>query len=466
MHHRAAVLAILSLLATAAFAAPPRTLRVDYYHTGDASREVYSLDRVVLEPLPWPGNPARPLDDTNLGEYFFEVRDLATNRVIFSRGFDSIYGEWATTGEAKLASRTFHESLRFPSPPGPVQVVLKKRDADNVFREAWAVLVDPGAPTVDPSVPPAPARVIEIQRAGDSSTKVDLLFLGDGYPADQLAKCEADIRRLVDGVFSFSPFRERRQDFNLWAICAPTPEAGVSHPASGIHRQTRFGSAFDAFGTPRYALSFDNRAIRTTASLAPYDVLAIVMNERAYGNGGIFGQFASVSIDNPNAIPAFVHEFGHHFAGLADEYYFNAGVAYAPRTRRVEPWEPNVTALLDPASLKWKALLTPGVPLPTPWPKAEYERVLTETPDRIRRLRAAGRPPEAIASAQQDARAATERALSEGPFAGRVGAFEGAMYEEQGYYRPEQRCVMISGTSFCAVCRAAIDRIIDLYATR
>jgi hypothetical protein len=110
--------------------------------------------------------------------------------------------------------------------------------------------------------------------------------------------------------------------------------------------------------------------------------------------------------------------------------------------------------------------LTPGVPLPTPWPKAEYERVLTETPDRIRRLRAAGRPPEAIASAQQDARAATERALSEGPFAGRVGAFEGAMYEEQGYYRPEQRCVMISGTSFCAVCRAAIDRIIDLYATR
>ncbi|MEX0879593.1 MAG: peptidase M64 N-terminal domain-containing protein, partial [Thermoanaerobaculia bacterium] len=122
------------LLASAASAAAPRTMRIDYFHTGNASAEQFSLDRVVLEPLPWPGNPRRPIDDTNLGKYLFVVLDRATNRPLYSRGFASIYGEWETTGEAKTQSRTFSESLRFPAPEAPVQIVLKKRDAQNAFR--------------------------------------------------------------------------------------------------------------------------------------------------------------------------------------------------------------------------------------------------------------------------------------------------------------------------------------------
>jgi hypothetical protein len=459
-----ALAVLLPLVAGSAPADPPRAMRLDCYHSGNAATELYSVDRVVIEPAAWPGNPARPIDGTNLGKYFFEVRDRASNRVVYSRGFDSVYGEWETTAEARAANRTFHESLRFPAPSAPVQVVVKKRDAQNAFREVWSVVVDPSDAFIDTSTPPVPAPVVEIQKTGDPSERVDLLFLGDGYTAAQAAKCEADIRRLAEGLFTFSPFKERRQDFNLRAICPAAPEAGVSRPSAGIHRQTLFGSTFDAFGTSRYALSFDNRAIRTAASFAPYDVLAIVMNEKAYGNGGIFGQFASVSIDYPSAIPVFIHEFGHHFAGLGDEYYFNAGVAYAPRTSRVEPWEPNVTALLDPAALKWKALVAPGTPVPTPWSKAEYERSLGETPGRIRQMRAEGRTAAEIAAVQRDARAATERALGEGPYAGAVGAFEGAMYEEKGYYRPEQRCLMISGQAFCRVCQAAIYRIIDLYS--
>lgn len=232
----------------------------------------------------------------------------------------------------------------------------------------------------------------------------------------------------------------------------------------GIHRQTLFGSTFDAFGTQRYALSFDNRAIRTVASFAPYDVLAIVMNESAYGNGGVFGQYASVSVDHPNAISVFTHEFGHHFAGLGDEYYFNANVAYAPRAIRAEPWEPNITALLNPQRLKWKEQVSPGTPLPTPWPKDEYERSIAETPKKVRQMRAEKRPDSEVAAFQREARQATERALDSGPFAGKVGAFEGALYEAKGYYRPQQRCLMISGREFCAVCRNAIERIVDLYS--
>ena len=118
-------------------------MRIDYFHTGNGSEERFSLDRVVLEPLEWPGNPARPLDDTNSGKYFFEVVDRATNRVLYSRGFASIFGEWETTDEAKERFRTFSESLRFPAPAGPVQVNLKKRDARNAFKEIWSTTVDP-----------------------------------------------------------------------------------------------------------------------------------------------------------------------------------------------------------------------------------------------------------------------------------------------------------------------------------
>src|SRR5439155_11246232 len=129
------------LIAAPALAAP--TMRVDFYHSGNAKAEHFSLDRIVVEPLPWPGNPARPIDGTNRGKYFFEVHDAKTGRVLYSRGFSSIYGEWETTGEAQKIDRTFEESLRFPMPAAPVRIVVKKRDAKNAFTDAWTVGVDP-----------------------------------------------------------------------------------------------------------------------------------------------------------------------------------------------------------------------------------------------------------------------------------------------------------------------------------
>ena len=246
-----------------AWGGTPATMRLDFFHTGNATQELFSVDRVVMEPVPWPGNPNRPIDATNRGKYFFEVRDLSSKRVLYSRGFSSIYGEWVTTDEAKTANRTFHESLRFPAPEAPVQIVVKKRNPQNTFREIWTTNIDPKDKNLDTSKPPFSGRVLEIEKNGDSAFKVDLLFLGEGYTAAEQDKCEKDVRRLTAGVFTFSPFKERRQDFNIWAICAPSPDSGVSHPAFGIHRNTLFGSQFDVFGEERYALSFDNRAIRS-----------------------------------------------------------------------------------------------------------------------------------------------------------------------------------------------------------
>jgi hypothetical protein len=305
---------------------------------------------------------------------------------------------------------------------------------------------------------------LEIEKNGDPKLKVDLLFLGEGYTAAELDKCEKDVRRLTEGVFTFSPFKERRKDFNVWAICSPSPDSGVSHPSAGVHRSTLFGSTFDVFGTERYALSFDNRSLRAVASSAPYDVMGIVMNSKEYGNGGIFGLFATVSIDFPNALRVFIHEFGHHFADLGDEYYFNANVAYAPATARVEPWEPNITALLDQQNLKWKALVGSDTPIPTPWLKDCYEQSIRDSQAGIQQMRAEGRPAAEIEEFRRQAREAQEHCLSAGPYANKVGAFEGAKYEAKGYYRPQERCIMLSGAEFCAVCQNAIEEIIDLYS--
>ena len=147
-----------ALLLAISLTAAPQTFRVDLFHTGTATEERLAVDRLVLEPLPFPGNPARPVDDTNLGKYLFEVRDLASNRVLYTRGFASIYGEWETTDEARQVSRTFSESLRFPAPSRPVQVVVKKRGAGNAFREIWSAVVKPRDQTVDTARPPRPAR--------------------------------------------------------------------------------------------------------------------------------------------------------------------------------------------------------------------------------------------------------------------------------------------------------------------
>jgi len=281
-----------------AYAEPLRTLRVDYYHTGTAASETFAIDRVVVEPAPWPGNPSRAIDDTNLGKYFFEVIDTATNRVVYSRGFSSIFGEWETTDEARAAARTFQESLRFPKPEHAVQVVVKKRDAANLFREVWSTRIDPTDQFVDTAAPPSPGPVIELLKNGDPATKVDLLILGDGYTAAEQPKFRKDAERLVETLFATEPFKSRKADFNVWGICPPAAESGISRPSTGVHRRSPIGASYDTFGSERYVLTTDNRAFRDAASFAPYDVAEILVNGKTYGGGGIYGLYATVAADS------------------------------------------------------------------------------------------------------------------------------------------------------------------------
>ena len=238
--NRILLVALALLIVTRAGAAQPHTMRVDYYHTGNATEERFSLDRVVIEPLAWPGNPAKPLDDTNRGKYFFEVVDATSGRALYSRGFASIYGEWETTEEAKKISRTFSESLRFPAIDKPARIVVKKRDAKNQFQPVWTLTVDPADKFIEPGAAKVdPGALVKLHEAGDPATKLDFLILGDGYTAAELSKFEKDARRLTEILFSTSPFKEHRADFNVWALCHASPESGISRPSTGIHhRQT------------------------------------------------------------------------------------------------------------------------------------------------------------------------------------------------------------------------------------
>ena len=454
---------LLSLATVACLAAAPRTMGVDYGHTGDASQETFGLERVVIEPLPWPGDPAKSLDSSNLGKYFFEVDDKATGKPLYSRGFASIYGEWETTDEAKTTRRTFDESLRFPEPDRPVTIHLKKRDAANAFKDVWTFDVDPRDPAIDRSLPPSPGPVLALQKSGPPADKVDFLILGDGYTAAERPKFEKDARRLMAMLFAQPPFKEHRSDFNVWAICPPARESGISRPSTGVYRHSPLGATYDAFGSERYVLTFDNRAWREAASYAPYEFVEILVNGQTYGGGGIFNLFSTVAADNAYSPYVFVHEFGHHFAGLADEYY-TSDVAVTNNPARPEPWEPNVTA--DPEHPKWSALLSHAAPLPTPWKKAEFEAFSHAIQKERRAIRAANKP-----ESEMDALFAREKAfesklLGTDAHSGQVGAFEGANYESTGYYRSQEDCIMFTrdDVGFCAACRAAIERIIRMYA--
>jgi len=444
--------------------AAPATMRLDYYHTGNATQELFSVDRVVIEPLPWPGDMSKTIDNTNLGKYFFEVRDQNTKRVLYSRGFASIYGEWETIDEAKVMMRTFNESLRFPAPSAPVEIVLRKRDTKNGWRDIWSTVIDPSDIFIDRAKTPAPARLIPIQKMGDPATKVDFLILGDGYTARELKKFERDARRLTEVLFAASPFKEHRKDFNVWALCPPAAQSGISRPSTGIYRNSPLGSTYDAFGSERYVLTFDNPALRKVAQFAPYEFIEILANNRTYGGGGIFNLYSTVAADNAYSNYVFVHEFGHHFAGLADEYY-TSPVAYAPATERVEPWELNATALLDPASLKWADLISPDTPIPTPWNKEAFETYSRGIQKRRAQLRKDKRPESEMEALFREQRAHEDVLFAQERYKGRVGAFEGAMYESSGYYRPALNCIMFTRTNhFCAVCRRAIERVIQLYS--
>ncbi|HXI02464.1 MAG TPA: M64 family metallopeptidase [Candidatus Saccharimonadales bacterium] len=441
------------------------TLRVDYRHTGTASEEHFALERLRIEG-PWPGSRTQLIDTSNLGKFMVEVADAQTHRILYTRGFASIYGEWETTGEAHAGTwRALAEAVRIPEPRQPVQLRIRRRGDDQSFHEVWTLSIDPASRFVDR--PPLPkGDVLVVMDNGDPAVKVDIVVLGDGYTAAEMPKFDADVRRLTGELFKEEPYASRRSDFNVRAVRTPSAQSGISRPRAGVFRDSALGARYNSFDSERYVLTLNDRAWRDAAAVVPYDFTLILVNERKYGGGGIYGLYSTAAADSSFAPYLVIHEFGHHIAGLGDEY-FTSSTAYEDFTgKRVEPWEPNVTALNDPSKLKWADLVTPGTPVPTPWDKQAYEEHSNAIQKKRNELRAKGAPEEDLEALFNEEQKYFTDWLGGQKYAGRVGAFEGAMYESKGLYRPSADCIMFTRdrVGFCPVCRRAIERVIDMYS--
>ncbi len=453
-----------------------QTLRVDYEHCGSARREEVFLDGLWAQG-PWAGPRKHLVDPLDQGRYRVEVRDPATGRLLFSRGFNSLFGEYKTTGPAlKGVGRVFQESILLPMPRKKVSFLLFARDRRGRLHSLFEASLDPEDRRIHREKPGRGVQVFSLHQAGPPRSCLDLAFLGEGYKAGQAGKFVKDAERFARYLLSQPPFSRYKDRINLWAAFRPSAEEGCDEPDKGIWRNTSLGATHCAFGLPRYCLTFDNRAVQEVAAAVPRDTLAILVNKKRYGGGGIYNLYCLFAADGPDPDRVFLHELGHSFGGLADEYY-SSRVAYNDfYPKGVEPKEPNITALLDPSKLKWKSLVEPGTPLPTPWGKEEYEKLQREFQAQERKAasalaKARGEERRArtrdLAAMKAAHRKALRAFLEKSPYWNKIGAFEGAGYASHGLYRPSLHCLMYAFSpderSYCKVCEKAIERRIRLF---
>ncbi len=443
-----------------------RTLRFDYFHSGTAGQEQFSFDQVRREGQ-WPGSWNAMIDELNFGKYYFEIYDAVSQQLLFSQGFCSIYGEWETTGEALDGEwRSFHESLRFPEPFGPVRLVIQKRQTDMGFLPIYERVIDPGHYSINKSPILSTGNNWEMEINGPIEKAIDILVLGDGYTKKERKKFHTDTKRLVGRLLATEPFKSYRDYFNVRAIDLVSQDAGISSPRGGLWKNSALDLRYNTFDSDRYVLAYENKRIRDIAAQVPYDALIILVNSDKYGGGGIYNLYSTVAVDTDPAEYIMVHEFGHSFGGLADEYY-SSNVAYEEFINPdVEPWDPNVTALLEPGYVKWGHLVETGTPLPTPWNQAEYDAAAEQYRARRRELiQSGGNNPEIMNEMMRNVAIATDSILRRNDYWGKVGAFEGAGYLAKGMYRPTIDCIMFSRNAdyFCPVCQETIEKVIKQY---
>lgn len=439
-----------------------KTMRLDYFHSGTDSEEHFAVDRILSDGA-WGGSRNILIDKLELGPYFFEVVDKERGVLLYSRGFASIFGEWQWIPEAKEKWGTFHESIRFPWPKKEVAVIIKKRNENNDFQPIWQTFIDPESRKVNPANLEHDYKVDVILKNGPAQEKLDIVILGDGYAKDEMDKFKKDATRLSNFLFTKEPFLSRKSDFNVRAIETPASKSGVNKPHPGVFRRTPLSVTYSAFDSERYALAFDNQTVRDVASAVPYEFMVIILNEKTYGGGGIYKLYTTVAADNKFSEYIMIHEMGHHMAALADEYY-TSSVSYEMQPIEKEPWETNITALLDRNNLKWAHLVAEDTPIPTPWNKEEFDEhgyLIQEERDSLR----AAKVPESVVEDLFVRQLKQENKLfSKEKYKDKVGAFEGAGYMQYGLYRSQLDCIMFTRhTTFCKVCQNSISDVIDQY---
>lgn len=392
-----------------------KTLRLDYYHCGNAEAEQFFFGELKQDPF-WAGSKTQLVDSTGYGSYAVEVRTLESGELLYSHGFSTLYSEWVSTPEAEATARCFPESVVMPFPIEKVMVSISSRNKQGVFEKKFEYSVDPKSHFINSERERLP--VFDIVHSGDPAEKVDVVLLSEGYGEDQRELFEADCQQFARYLFSYAPYSQNTEKFNIRGVWSPSIQSGSDIPGDSVWNHTRLNSSYYTFDSERYLMVADYQGVCDVASNAPYDYIYILANTDKYGGGAIYnfyGISAAHHVDKTSKI--YIHEFGHLFAGLADEYV--GGVAYSefyPLT--IEPWEPNLTTLVDFDS-KWKNMLPQDTTIPTPVTIEKEEK---------------------------------------------LGVYEGGGYVSKGVYRPWVNCLMNNMHTievFCPVCTKSIQDMID-----
>ncbi len=456
------------------------TMRIDYFHIGDATSEIFTIDKIYRYGI-WAGSLTNLVDNLNNGKYYYKIYDALTEELIYSKGFDTFFGEYASSRDGIAGiKKSYHETAIIPFPKNKIIFSIEKRDESNKMNEIFRTEIDPSSIyIIKDRVIDSDVEIFQTVYNGNPHTKVDIVILAEGYTIEERQKFIDDLERFVKYFFEVEPYKSIKDKFNIYGVYKPSQESGTDLPGADIFVNTTLNTTFWSLGSERYLMTEDNKAMRDLAAFVPYDAIYIQVNHPRYGGGGIYNQFCTYTTDNQFAKYLFIHEFGHSFTGLADEYY-TSDVAYTDFYKpTVEPIEPNITALLDPKDIKWKNLLSEGIEIPTPWEKEEFDKMSYEWLKERNRLNnyiaelKRNRAPEEQIKAAEEEYAIKDKLQSEkvdqylrnSKYWGKVGAFEGAGYQPKGLYRPMLDCIMFSkgDKPFCKVCEDAIKKVIANY---
>jgi hypothetical protein len=400
-----------------------RTCRVDLQFAGDYQGMHVYLDKIKDEPY-WGGRQFNLTPSFIPGDFRFMVTDSASNKLIYADGFNTLFREWQTTDEARVVQKSFENTIVFPFPLATVIVTIDRRTGYDSWDHLFTCNIRPDDALIHRhKTPDVPVKVLS--QPTDPARAVDIAIIAEGYSARELRKFFKEARKLADHLCSHEPFASYADRLNFYAVGAVSEESGISKPTVSKWKNTALTSHFHTFYSPRYLTTSNHFRLRDLASSVPYDAIYILANTDEYGGGGIYNFYAITAARGRNAREVTVHEFGHSFTGLADEYFYEHGDALDELyVLTEEPWEPNITTFVH-FDKKWKNELPHNVEIPTPLPDDKVAQKSTSA----------------------------------------LGVYEGGGYRTKGVFRPTPDCRMKTNSAddFCPVCKnAVIERILFL----
>lgn len=400
-----------------------KTLRTDYIFTGNSQKQEVYLDELSCLPQ-WAGRRHHLNELPLAGNGNITMKDKASGETIYCTSFSSLFQEWLGEEEATRVNKGFENSFLLPFPKREAIVTLSLMNAHQEVCASITHEIRPNDILIHQRGTEHITPHHYIHQSGNMEDCIDVAILAEGYTEAEMDIFYQDAEATCEALFAHAPFNKLKNRFNIVAVASPSADSGVSIPLKNEWKSTAVSSHFSTFYSDRYLTTSRVKSIHNWLAGIPYEHIIILANTDTYGGGGIYNSYTLTTAHHPMFKPVVVHEFGHSFGGLADEYFYSD--APSPLyPYHLEPWEPNITTLVDFES-KWKDMISIDTPIPTPV-KTSSDEIFTT-----------------------------------------VGVYEGAGYTSKGIYRPVTECRMKinEAPAFCPVCQRSLERLIIFYTEK